>query len=288
MVAVHNYSLRFIDIHFLKMSEAPSQLLNDSTQLQKFAGISAVVFAGAAMIMTAYWAHGPNTSEGYLGGLNWKEKTSNWHPVLMVAGAIFCLITSLLSFRVLPLPKTLQKTLHGIMHTAAFICMTIGLVAILQSRNFKKQNSHDAYKSNFTNIHAFVGLGVYILYGLNYLLGIAHYALPIFSLAMKKAFMHSHVFIGTFLLFGSLAAVVSGFTVMTGSCSYTVTSADTNPAEHYHLLTNGCQLANSIGIISVLAVLLCYFAIFRSGSASPARPDDKYDFLLPYHTFLLT
>lgn len=257
------------------MSEAPSQLLNDSTQLQKFAGVSAVIFAAAAMIMTAYWAHGPNTSEGYLGGLNWKEKTFNWHPVMMVSGSIFCLITSLLSYRILPLPKTVQKTLHGIMHTAAFICMSVGLAAILQSNNFKKQSSYDAYTANFTVIHTYVGLGVYILYGLNYILGIAHYVLPVFSLAMKKAYMHSHVFIGIFILFGSLTAVISGLTVMTGGCVYSVTSADINPAKNYHLLNNGCQLANSIGIVVVLAVFLCYYAIFRNGTTPPEKSDDK-------------
>ena len=256
------------------MSEAPSQLLDDSTQLQKFAGVSAVILAGAAMIMTAYWAYGPNTDEGFLGGLDWKKNTFNWHPVMMVAGAIFALITSILSFRVLPLPKTIQKTVHGIMHTAAFVCMSIGLAAILQSNNFKKQSSYDAYTANFTTIHTYVGLGVYILYGLNYVLGIAHYALPIFSMAMKKAYMHSHVFIGTFILFGSLTAVVSGLTVMTGSCVYPVTSADLNPAENYHLLNKGCQLANSIGIVSVLAVFLCFYSIFRSGSGRE-QPDDK-------------
>jgi len=238
------------------------------------AGVAAVIFACAAMIMTAYWAHGPNTDKGYLGGLDMKENTFNWHPVLMVTGAIFCLITSLLSYRVLPLPKTTQKILHGIMHTAAFICMSIGFACILNANNYKKQSSYDAYTANFTTIHSFIGLGVYILYGLNYLLGLVHYALPGVDISLKKAYMNSHVFIGMFILFGACCAVESGLMVMTGSCTYPVTSADTNPAQNYHLLNAGCRLGNSIGIVVFLAVFLCYYAIFRNGSTPKEKAED--------------
>jgi len=250
------------------MSEPPSQLLNDTTPLQKFAGVSATIFSAAAMIMTAYWAHGPNTDEGYLGGLNMGKHTFNWHPVLMVAGSIFCLITSLLTYRILPLPKTVQKAMHGVMHTAAFICMSIGLACILNANNFKSHSSYDGYTANFTNIHCFIGLGVYILYGLNYVLGLVHYALPGIDVALKKAYMNSHVFIGIFVLFGSLCAVESGLMLMTSYCTYTVTSADTNPAQNYHLLSPGCRLGNSIGIVVFLAVFLCYYAIFRNGTSN--------------------
>ena len=82
-----NHPLRIVILPD-NMSEPPSQLLHDSTLLQKLSGSSAIIFAAAAMIMTAYWAHGPNTSEGYLGGLDMGRNTFNWHPVLMVAGSI--------------------------------------------------------------------------------------------------------------------------------------------------------------------------------------------------------
>lgn len=253
----------------------PSQLLTDSTKLQRISGVLAIIFATSAMIMTAYWAHGPNTNEGYLGGLDMGRNTFNWHPVLMVTGSIFCLITSILSYRVLPLPKYIQKTLHGIMHTAAFICMSIGLACILNANNYKEQSSYDAYTANFTNIHTFMGLAVFIMYGLNYVLGIVHYVLPGIDLSLKQSFMSTHVFLGIFILVGSLAAVESGLVVLTGSCGYAVDSPDINPAENYHLLTGGCRLANSIGIVVFLSVFLCFYAVFRSNSARVAPAGDK-------------
>jgi len=255
-------------------SEGSSQLLADSTTLQKVSGICAAIFAGAAVVMVAYWAHGPNTSKGYLGGLDMEENTFNWHPVLMVTGGIFCLMTSLLSYRVLPLPKTMQKAMHGVMHTAAFICLSIGLACVFRSKNIPEKNPFGGYSSNLKNIHSFIGLGVYILYGLNYLLGILHYAIPGIDLSMKRAYMNTHVFIGIFIMFGAVCAVESGLMMLTGGCGYPVTSADTNPAENYHLLSNGCQLANAIGIVVFLASFLCYYALFR-GNSTPKEKNEE-------------
>lgn len=253
----------------------PSALLANSTFLQKGCAVSATFLAGACLVMTAYWAHGPNVANGYLGGLNMREEIFNWHPVLMVAGCIFCLITSLLSFRVLPLPKYLQKSLHGIMHLLAFVCISLGLAAVLSASNNKSKNSWHGYSDNFNTIHSFVGLAVFILYGLNFMLGIVHYVLPCLDVSLKKSFMSTHVFLGIVILFLSVSAVQTGIMMMTSGCQYTVSSADTNPASNYHLLSSGCQLANSIGIVSMAAVVLCYYAVFRNGIVPPAKAEDK-------------
>ena len=251
----------------------PSALFANSTLYQKIASVCAVILAGASLIMTAYWAHGPNTSNGYLGGLNWGKEIFNWHPVLMVAGSIFCLITSLLSFRVLPLPKLLQKSLHGIAHTAAMVCMSVGLAAVFYASNDKDKNSYNSYSDNFNTIHSFVGLAVFILYGLNFVLGILHYAVPVLDISLRKSFMSTHVFLGIVILLLAVSAVQTGIMMVTSGCQYEVTSPDTNPAEHYHLLSNGCQLANSIGIVCMAAAVLCYYSIFRNGVVPPpAQP----------------
>jgi hypothetical protein len=252
------------------MSE-PSALYNDSTQLQKISGVVAFIFGSAAMIMTAYWAHGPNEADGYLGGLNMNKQIFNWHPVLMVTGFVFCFVSSLLTYRLLPVPKAMQKTLHVLSHTAAVVCMSVGLAAVLTSSNNKDKNTYDSYSPNFYTIHSFVGIAVICLYGLNFLLGIFHYLLPGVDIALKQSFMPSHVFLGTFLLFAALAAVESGFMLVTSGCYYQPTKADLNPAEKYHLIPEGCRLANDAGIACLIAVFFCFYAIFRFGAGKEGR-----------------
>lgn len=251
------------------MEDGPSTLFKDSSSLQKVSGAVAFIFAVAAVIMTAYYANSDDTAKGMLGGLDMNENIFNWHPVLMVTGTIFCMISATLSFRLLPLPKTIQKTFHGIFHTAAFICISIGLACVLTSNNNKSKNPYDTYFPNFTSIHSFIGIAVICLYGLNLLVGFFNYAIPNVDDSVKASFLPIHVFLGTFILFGSFSAVESGIMLMTSGCYYDVTKADVNPAENYHLLSDGCRLANSIGIVVAIAVFCCFYAMFRMGSASP-------------------
>jgi len=44
-----------------------------------------------AIILAVLWSLFTNTTEKYLGGLDWAyPKIFNWHPILMVAGMIIC------------------------------------------------------------------------------------------------------------------------------------------------------------------------------------------------------
>jgi len=249
-----------------------SQLYDDVTNIQKHCGVLAVVFGLGATVLTAYWANNSHISDGFLGGLNWKEHTFSWHPVLMVTGTMLCLITALTSYRILPFSKPMQKNIHGIMHTAAVICLSIGLAAIFLAHNDLSHSSSGTYSDNFTSVHTFVGMAVFVLYGLNYIAGLFHFALPNVDAASNRlanAFLRTHVFLGSFILLLSLAAIETGLMLLTGSCGYNVSSSDTNPAQHYHLLSDGCQFANAIGIVVLLAVFLAFYSIFRFHSAAP-------------------
>lgn len=187
----------------------------------------------------------------------------------MVAGAIFSLITAVVSYRIYPLSKAWQKTIHGLMHTAAFICLSIGLAAILSAHNYKSRNTRGVYSSNFNSIHTFLGTAVFVLYGLNYLLGMIHFLVPGIHESIVKAYARNHIFIGAFILVLSLGAVETGLMLLTDSCDYDVTRPDLNPAENYHRLSPGCQLANAIGIVVLAAVFLGLYTIFRFVAAAP-------------------
>jgi len=44
-------------------------------------------------------------------------------------------------------------------------------------------------------------------------------------------------------------------------CYYDVSSADWNPAQHYHRLTKGCQEANGAGYCIFVSLLFATFAL---------------------------
>ena len=248
---------------------ALSQLFIGSTDLQTLAGWLALLFALAALIMTAYWANDSRTDLDYLGGINWGRRTFSWHPVLMVAGAILSSITAVVSYRTFPLTKAWQKTIHGLMHTAAVVCLGVGLAAILSSHNYKSRNMGGVYRSNFTTIHTFLGTAVIVLYGLNYLMGMVHFLIPGINEVIIRSYARNHIFIGSFILVLSLGAVETGLMLLTDSCGYDVTRPDVNPAANYHRLSPGCLLANSIGIVVLAAVFLALYSIFRFVVAPP-------------------
>lgn len=53
-------------------------------------------------------------------------------------------------------------------------------------------------------------------------------------------------------------------------------NADWNPTHNYHKLTDGCKLANGIGIVVLLSVFLCAYAIVGPGvSASMNETTDS-------------
>jgi hypothetical protein len=254
-------------------SERSSDLFYSSTGIQKIAAVLAIVFAIIALGMTAAWANNHQTDKHYLGGLNWNEQVFNWHPVLMVAGMVLCLICGLVTYRIVPLPKKHQKVIHAIIHAAAIICTITGLSAVVTFNNYTNHNEYGAYFSNLYSIHSFMGLSAIVLYFSNFILGFMHFLLPGVSIELRKAFRPNHVFFGAMTLFVSAMAVQSGIAEEASSCYYEVTSAEWNPAKHYHRLPDGCKLSNGIGIMVLLAVLFCAYALLgpsRDPSTAPA------------------
>ena len=72
--------------------------------------------------------------ESYLGGVNTNELLFNWHPILMVTGLIFCSITAIVSFSVLPFEKPVKKYIHGFFHATGILCAILGVSAVFQGQ----------------------------------------------------------------------------------------------------------------------------------------------------------
>jgi hypothetical protein len=158
-----------------------------------------------------------------------------------------------------------NKIIHVLWHTAAVICFSIGLYAVFTGNNYKDKNTEGFYFSNLNSLHSLLGLTAVILYSQNYLLGFISFLIPGVVLEWKQKYMPKHKFLGLFSLFAACFAALTGVMELTTEfgCGYDVDSADVNPAENYHLLTKGCQIANGIGIFVLLTAFLAGYTMIN-------------------------
>ncbi len=193
-----------------------------------------------------------------MGGLNWGQLIFNWHPLLMVIGLIFCSVSSMVTYRTFPLPKSSTKPIHVVLHSLALICVTVGLSAVIIGNNYKSENTSGMYYANFYSIHSFVGLAAVILYTQNYILGFIHFLVPSVTSALRRAYMPTHKVLGIFSFFAACMAALTGLMELATeyNCSYSVSRPDVNPVGQYHLLSAGCRTMNGIAVL-ILVTALC-------------------------------
>lgn len=188
-----------------------SKLYERVSVMQRLSGRLAVVAAAATFFCVIAWMGGYDKSQKYLGGFNTNELLFNYHPVFMTLGMLFCGLSSMLTYRIINMPKlSFTKPLHGLLHTLAIVFLSVGLYAVFQGNNNKDKNEYNAYFANLYSIHSFVGLGAVLVYGCNYLLGVVAYVLGWVSDDSKRAYMPYHVFFGVFSLILIFIAVETG------------------------------------------------------------------------------
>ncbi|KPP75760.1 hypothetical protein Z043_104963 [Scleropages formosus] len=143
-------------------------------------------------------------------GLAWDGGLAefNWHPVLVVTGFVFIQGIAIAVYR-LPwtwkCSKIMMKFIHAGLNTLAFIMAVISLVAVFDFHN--AQNIPNMY-----SLHSWVGLASVILYGLQLLLGLCMYLLPITPVYLRVAFMPLHVYSGLFIFTIVIATCLMGIT----------------------------------------------------------------------------
>ncbi|MFT7808177.1 hypothetical protein Z043-104963 [Arapaima gigas] len=143
-------------------------------------------------------------------GLAWDGGLAefNWHPVLVVTGFVFVQGIAIVVYR-LPwtwkCSKMMMKFIHAGLNTLAFIMAAISLVAVFDFHN--AQNIPNMY-----SLHSWVGLAAVILYGLQLLLGVCVYLLPITPVYLRVAIMPLHVYSGLFIFTIVIATSLMGIT----------------------------------------------------------------------------
>lgn len=238
---------------------------------QKVAIFIGYILCIAAFICAVMWSNSHNKNDKYLGGLNWEDKVFNWHVVCMV-GYVVASAIALMIYRWLPLGKPMNKALHVVFHTIALASLIIGVVAVFKSHNTKVATG-GGYFANLYSLHSWLGLATIVCAGQNYILGLFHFLFPALSHELKKSYLPSHVFLG---MFAFVAAVITAETgimqknVFIG-CTYTVDEKDTNPAEHYDDIPEGCRLSNGIGLL-ILSTALCVLYGLQNLVAGNGKP----------------
>lgn len=235
------------------MEEVPKK--KQITPLQSMVAVIAAALTITAFICAIFWAKSTNTAAGFGGGLNWTDQVFNWHVVCMVS-FIGCMSMALVSFRVLPLGKPINKFLHVMLHCCALFCLIMGLVAVFKSHNTKI--AAGGIKANLYSVHSWVGLAVVLIFGQNYCMGLIMYGTSFMPQSMKEAYMPYHKFLGEAVIYISVAAAESGLVEKNtfSGCNYTVGAKDYNPAENYLDIPAGCRVTNGIAMI-LLALVIC-------------------------------
>lgn len=223
------------------------------SSVQSLFSVLAVAVAIASFICALYWAKSTNTEDKFGGGLNWTDKVFNWHVVCMVS-FFCCMSMAIVSFRVLPLGKPVNKAMHVMWHCGALFCLIVGLVAVFKSHNTKVAG----IKPNLYSLHSWVGMAVTLLFGQNYCMGLIMFGTNFMPLEIKQAYMPYHRFLGETAFYFAVAAIESGLMEKNtfSGCTYTVGHKDYNPAENYLEIPAGCRLTNGIGML-ILALVLC-------------------------------
>ncbi|CAN9497768.1 unnamed protein product [Ophioblennius macclurei] len=167
--------------------------------------LSAAVAAGfVSIVFVLRWVLHFKEGLAWDGGL----AEFNWHPVLMVIGFVVLQGIAIIVYR-LPwtwrCSKLLMKFIHAGLNLLAFILAVVSTVAVFDFHNY-------ANIPNMYSLHSWLGLSVVILYGLQIVLGVGMYLIPVTPVSWRAAFMPLHVYSGLFLFTSVIAVALMGIT----------------------------------------------------------------------------
>ncbi|XP_054767473.2 transmembrane ascorbate-dependent reductase CYB561-like [Lytechinus pictus] len=193
----------------------------------------------------------------YRGGVAWDGTTSefNLHPIMMTLGLIVFNGNALMLYRACrETPKAWVKAAHVIFHCLALFCACLALVAVWQYHNANGI-------PNVYSIHSWIGITVFIMYVIQWFIGLSIFAFPCASLQHRDRYKPLHVFFGVFLFGGACATALIGIEdklMLAISTTYS-----SRPPEAY--------VANFLGLVILfLAAVVTFVVTF----APWKRPDD--------------
>uniref|UniRef100_A0A0D6R7M4 Cytochrome b561 domain-containing protein n=1 Tax=Araucaria cunninghamii TaxID=56994 RepID=A0A0D6R7M4_ARACU len=159
------------------------------------------LFGVAACVLVLYWCiH-------YRGGLAFhssnKQQIFNLHPVFMFIGFIFLASQGILSYKIVPAKKDLQKVVHLTLLGLAIILGAIGIYAVFKYHN-------ESHIKNMYSLHSWLGIGSISLFGLQWLGGFITFLYPGASKTRRTSLLPWHLFVGLFLYVMAIVTAETG------------------------------------------------------------------------------
>ncbi|KAI4324928.1 hypothetical protein MLD38_030370 [Melastoma candidum] len=162
----------------------------------------AQVLALAGVVMVLVWCI------YFMGGLAWeapkKSLIFNIHPVLMLIGLVIIGGEAIMTFKALPLKKEVKKIIHMVLHAIALVLGIIGIYAA-----FKFHNEESIV--NLYSLHSWLGMGIIVLYGIQWIYGFLIFLFPGGSSAVRSESLPWHVILGLILFSLAVGNAVMGF-----------------------------------------------------------------------------
>ncbi|RYG58586.1 hypothetical protein EON64_21165 [archaeon] len=191
---------------------------------------------------------------------------------------LFCGLSAIFSYRLLDLPKPITKPLHAFVHLCAAVFVIVGLWCVFLGNNDTGHNTAHMYFANLYSLHSFIGLAAVLVYFSNYLLGFVYFLSGVCAPASRAWYLPSHTFLGVFSVLLVFMAVETGIMDLFRElgCDIAVDSADTNPAENYSKLKEGCRVGNAAGILVLLTALLAFFALYDFSPRTHNKAEGDY------------
>lgn len=154
----------------------------------------------AALVLVGIWMG------VYQGGVAWDGSASefNVHPIMMTLGLIVFNGNALMLYRACQrTPHVWVKTAHVFLHSLALICACVALAAVWQYHD-------DNGLPNVYSIHSWIGITVFILFAVQWLIGLFMFAFPCASQQQRDRYKPLHIFVGVFIFGGACATALIG------------------------------------------------------------------------------
>jgi len=200
----------------------------------------------------------------YNGGFGWTPSTKefNFHPLFMLLGFIYVGGNALLVYRLLRNePKPKLKIVHAVLNGLSLIFAIIGLVAAFGSHN----NANPPIPNLYT-LHSWIGLGTFILFGLQFVAGLVSFLFPGMPGPLRAIILPYHVYGGTAIFALSVVAVISG---LNERAIFKLT------AKVYGTLPTEAYIMNFIGVVVVLFALTVGYLVTKAEYKRQPRPEEQ-------------
>ncbi|KAL5539360.1 hypothetical protein UlMin_024608 [Ulmus minor] len=144
----------------------------------------------------------------FRGGFAWeatnKNLIFNLHPFLMLFGLIIIGGEAIISYKSLPLRKEVKKLIHLVLHAIALVLGIIGIYFAFKYHN-------ESGIANLYSLHSWVGLGVIVLYAIQWIYGFLTFFFPGASNALRSEVLPWHVVFGITVYILAVGTATLGF-----------------------------------------------------------------------------